>query len=79
MTDDEKVLAEIIEEAIRGTSQSSHIFKEAAKAILAAGYSRRGDESPCHLSNLSPTDARAIAAALLAAAILGPTEVTTAS
>lgn len=31
-------------------------------------YSKRGDESPCHLGNLSPADARAIAAALIAAA-----------
>lgn len=31
-------------------------------------YSKRGDDSPCHLSCLSPDDARAIAAALLAAA-----------
>ena len=31
-------------------------------------YSKRSDDSPCHLSNLSPADARAIAAALIAAA-----------
>ena len=31
-------------------------------------YSKRSDDSPCHLSYLSPDDARAIARALLAAA-----------
>lgn len=31
-------------------------------------YSKRSDDSPCHVSNLSPDDARAIAAALIEAA-----------
>lgn len=33
-----------------------------------AALSRRGDTSPCHISRLSPDDARAIARALLDAA-----------
>ena len=35
---------------------------------LDAYSKREGDGSPCNLSNLSPADARAIAAALIAAA-----------
>lgn len=37
-------------------------------AVSLLAYSKRSDDSPCHLSYLSPADARAIAAALLAAA-----------